>query len=73
MELMSAGSGFVFDLFHTLVDPAHFRSPAFRRVEAVTDACGITCRRRDTPAVLDDQHHHLEPRASAPRSGAGAV
>ncbi|MXZ65326.1 MAG: HAD family hydrolase [Acidimicrobiaceae bacterium] len=38
---MVAGSGFVFDLFHTLVDPEHFRSPEFRRVEAVADACGM--------------------------------
>ena len=38
---MAAGGAFVFDLFHTLVDPEHFRSPGFRRVAAVAEVCGV--------------------------------
>ncbi|MCE2512728.1 MAG: HAD family hydrolase [Acidimicrobiia bacterium] len=41
LELMGARGAFVFDLFHTLVDPEHFRLPGFRRVAAVAEACGV--------------------------------
>ena len=44
---MAAGSALVFDLFHTLVDPEHFRLPGFHRVTAVADVCGVARDRFD--------------------------
>ena len=41
LERMVAKGAFIFDLFHTLVDPEHFRGPGFRRVEAVAAVCGV--------------------------------
>ena len=38
---MTGRGAFVFDLFHTLVDPEQFRLPGFRRVEVVADVCGL--------------------------------
>ena len=38
---MAAGGAFVFDLFHTLVDPERSRLPGFRRVAAVAEVCGV--------------------------------
>ena len=38
---MATGSAFVFDLFHTLVDPERFRLPGFQRVAAVAEVCGV--------------------------------
>ena len=40
-ELMAAGSTFVFDLFHTLVDTEHLRPRGFQELTAVAEACGV--------------------------------
>lgn len=38
---MVARGAFVFDLFHTLADPDHFRPPGFKRLAAVAEVCGL--------------------------------
>ena len=38
---MVAGSAFVFDVFHTLVDTEHLRPRGFRDVTAVAEVCEV--------------------------------
>lgn len=42
---MAAGSAFVFDLFHTLVDTEHLRPRGFHEVAVVAEVCGVDCDR----------------------------